>query len=265
MQFIPYPRSARPCAFALSILALCSAFVLDASAEPPVTAGKKPAAAGKKAAATGKKPAAETAFRSKSKTIMLPGDVPLVLHSVPGGLWFAETETTRAQWAAVMGADSFPSERQSKTVRDPKLPVGRVRPWDCHLFLRKLNSLPGVRPAGFVFDLPSSDEWLAASTAKDGDRRPGDGTDSETLDAVAWTKENSGGVPHPVGTKQPNAYGLFDMWGNLEEWAKPVAGSGGETRWPHMGGGVFFRTRGRPFPAGYGSPARLLLFFPLER
>lgn len=41
---------------------------------------------------------------------------------------------------------------------------------------------------------------------------------SDTLDAVAWWGPNSGGHPHPVGTKQPNSLGLYDLSGNVSEW-----------------------------------------------
>jgi formylglycine-generating enzyme required for sulfatase activity/tetratricopeptide (TPR) repeat protein len=41
---------------------------------------------------------------------------------------------------------------------------------------------------------------------------------SEDIDKVAWVKENSGGVIHPVATKQPNDWGLYDMLGNVLEW-----------------------------------------------
>lgn len=219
MQFIPYPRSARPCAFAMSILALCSAFVLDASAEPPVTAGKKPAATGKKAAATGKKPAAETAFRSKSKTIMLPGDVPLVLHSVPGGLWFAETETTRAQWTAVMGTDA-PGKRALDAAdagEDGEFPVAAVSYFDALSYARAINEIDSVRKAELAFRLPTTDEWLAACRAggAGGFGLLADGT-AGTPETLGWTTLDDG--IHPVGRKAANAWGLRDMIGNVEEW-----------------------------------------------
>ena len=67
--------------------------------------------------------------------------------------------------------------------------------------------------------LPTEAEWeYAAGGAKlNPDKYAGTNSYSE-LNQYAWTNENSGGTPHPVGNKKPNALGLYDMMGNVNEW-----------------------------------------------
>jgi formylglycine-generating enzyme required for sulfatase activity len=67
--------------------------------------------------------------------------------------------------------------------------------------------------------LPTEAEWeYAAGGAKlDPDKYAGTNLFSE-LNQYAWTNENSGGRPNPIGNKKPNALGLYDMMGNVNEW-----------------------------------------------
>lgn len=67
------------------------------------------------------------------------------------------------------------------------------------------------------YRLPTEMEWMFAASG--GTRGQGfvySGSDS--LDEVGWYKDNSGNVFHPMGTRQPNELGLYDMSGNLREW-----------------------------------------------
>ncbi len=62
------------------------------------------------------------------------------------------------------------------------------------------------------YRLPSEAEWVHACRAGTSDPRYG------RLEDIAWFTDNSGGRPRPVGCKQPNAWGLYDMLGNVWEW-----------------------------------------------
>ena len=81
-------------------------------------------------------------------------------------------------------------------------------------FLKKVNA----RVDGYNYRLPTEAEWEYA--ARSGTQ--GDAVDA--LDARAWYENNSGNEPHPVGRKQPNPWGLYDMQGNVWEWCQDWAG-----------------------------------------
>lgn len=114
------------------------------------------------------------------------------------------TEVTQAQWKAVMGKN--PSRR-----KDDNLPVEKVSWADAVEFCSKLSEIEGE-----IYRLPTEAEWEYACRA---------GTETmyywgnAAADAVdyAWFDDNSS-KPHQVGTKLPNAWGLYDISGNVFEW-----------------------------------------------
>jgi len=118
------------------------------------------------------------------------------------GFWMQTTEVTQATWTAIMGNN--PSKFEG-----PDRPVERVSWQDVQAFLAKLNQL-GIGK----FRLPTEAEWEYACRAGSSGEYSGD------LDQMAWYLSNAGGETHPVAQKRPNAWGLYDMHGNVFEWCQ---------------------------------------------
>ena len=141
---------------------------------------------------------------------------------VPGESFkMGRTEVTQAQWEAVMGSN--PSH-----FKGANRPVELVSWKDCKTFLATLNALPAVKESGITFRLPTDEEWRCACKAGSlgfaGDDYckidGGTSITASTLGQVAWFEDNAGDRTHPVGKKKPNAFGLYDMLGNVREWTQ---------------------------------------------
>lgn len=136
--------------------------------------------------------------------------------NIPGKKFaICKYEVSQALWSAVMG------ENPSR-FRDAHQPVEQVSWNECQVFLEKLNAMPRVKASGRAYRLPTSDEWeYACRAGATGDYcrlEGGEEITPNTLGKVAWYDANSCDKTHPVGQKAPNAFGLYDMLGNVWEW-----------------------------------------------
>ena len=136
----------------------------------------------------------------------LPGEsLHVVRLTVPFRL--ASTSVTLGQWRTVMGG--VPARCAGG---NDNLPVTGVSWNDCLDFCEKLNAMHPVK--GCKWSLPTEAQWeFACRAATSG---PYAGT--ERLDDMGWYGGNAGGQVHPVRTKKPNRWGLYDMHGNVWEW-----------------------------------------------
>lgn len=135
----------------------------------------------------------------------------------------AKVTVTQALYAEVTG--DWPS-----AAKGDHLPVESVSWWDAVRFCNGLSKRDGLTPAYQIGDeetvewdraakgyrLPSEAEWEYACRAGTTEARYG------PLDEIAWYRGNSGERIHDVGGKQPNAWGLYDMLGNVFEWCWDV-------------------------------------------
>ena len=126
--------------------------------------------------------------------------------------YMGKYEVTQNLWKAVMG-------RNPSKFKGDDLPVEKVSWDDCQEFISKLNSMTGRK-----FRLPTEAEWEYA--ARGGKKSRGyQYSGSSKMSEVAWYTANSGSKTHPVGKKQANELGLYDMTGNVLEWCQDWYGS----------------------------------------
>ena len=141
----------------------------------------------------------------------LSGEAPKHRVKITKPFYLGLCELTQPEYERVMGDN--PSPRGG----DPSRPVERVT-WDeAQEFCRKLGELPKEKAKGSLHRLPTEAEWEYACRAG-ATSRYCFGDDASLLDSHAWWKSNSTGGPQPVGRLRPNAWGLFDMHGNVWEW-----------------------------------------------
>jgi formylglycine-generating enzyme required for sulfatase activity len=132
-------------------------------------------------------------------------------------------EVTQEQYTKVIGTNpSFfcASGGGSARVRNQdtrQFPVESLSWVQARDFCTRLSALPEEKAAGRTYRLPSEAEWeiacrAGASTAF------ACGDDATRLADCAWYDKNAEDTPHPVGKLKPNAWGLYDMHGNVREW-----------------------------------------------
>jgi formylglycine-generating enzyme required for sulfatase activity len=126
------------------------------------------------------------------------------------GFYLQTTEVTQDQWLEVMG-----SNPSSFSDCGGNCPVENVSWNEAHHFIDRLNRLEGTQR----YRLPSSAQWEYACRAGTGGRYAF-GNNPARLGRSAWYQANSRQRTHPVKLKAPNAWGLYDMHGNVWEWCQ---------------------------------------------
>jgi formylglycine-generating enzyme required for sulfatase activity len=135
---------------------------------------------------------------------------PLYMVTINKGYWLGKMLVTQGQYQAVM--ETNPSHF---THVGADAPVETVSWDDAMEFCRKLTEqerATGRLPEGYAFTLPTEAQWECACRAGI------TGAQYSNLDDIAWYSGNSGDSTHPVGQKRPNAFGFYDMIGNVWEW-----------------------------------------------
>jgi formylglycine-generating enzyme required for sulfatase activity len=122
---------------------------------------------------------------------------------------------TQEQYEAVMGTNP------SWFKNNPQNPVEKVSWYDARSFCQKLSQITGK-----LYRLPTQEEWEYACRAGTNTRFYF-GDDANQLGDYAWYWGNSQKTTHPVGQKKPNAWGLYDMHGNVSEWCEEGSMLGG--------------------------------------
>jgi formylglycine-generating enzyme required for sulfatase activity len=165
---------------------------------------------------------------------------------IPSGFWLFNTPCTQELWEAVM-------EENPSYFRSPTRPVEQVDWEDCQAFVKRLNS----HLEGLELSLPSEAQWEYACRAGTmqatyaGNLETQGMHNAQLLDGIAWYGRNSSvdyelavghdisslperhdlktGGTHPVGRKAANAWGLYDMLGNVWEWCMDSYRNHGDT------------------------------------
>lgn len=126
--------------------------------------------------------------------------------------YIGKFEVTQRLWKAIMG------NNPSYFRKGDDYPIEKISWYDCQEFIQKLNNKTGKK-----FRLPTEAEWEYA--ARGGNYSRGyTYSGGDYIDKVAWYKGNSDETSHPVGQKQPNELGIYDMSGNLAEWCQDGLG-----------------------------------------
>lgn len=187
---------------------------------------------------------AGTFMMGATKEVKEPYKIKLPAHEVllTEDYYIGKYEVTQALWNVVM-------DSKYSTNDGDLLPKNYVSWNDCQEFIEKLNKITGLK-----FRLPTEAEWEYAARGGKKSKRYLYSGSNNVLD-VAWYDGNSSNKRHPVGTKQANELGIFDMGGNVSEWCQDLwgqyqndsqinpLGSSAGTKHVLRGGNYFFDIR----------------------
>lgn len=126
--------------------------------------------------------------------------------------YIGKTEVTQQQWLVVM--ENKPGDAALWDRKDwQQLPVTTISWFMAKAFVRELSKMDSK----YNYRLPSEAEWEYVAKAGSPRLRP---VTLVELEDYAWFIDNSGDVPHPVATREANAFGVHDMLGNVWEWVE---------------------------------------------
>jgi formylglycine-generating enzyme required for sulfatase activity len=131
------------------------------------------------------------------------------LVRISSAFYLGKYPVTQAQWEVVMG------KNPSTFKEDKNCPVESVTFEEVEHFIRKLNA----QKDSACYRLPTEAEWEYACRAGSTTAYCF-GDDEGQLEQYAWYKKNANKTTHPVGKLKPNAWGLYDMHGNVWEWVQ---------------------------------------------
>ena len=185
------------------------------------------------------RPVEETNKIGMKLRLIPPGD------GVAKAFYLGKFEVTQGEWEKVMGYNPSqfgPKHAKVAGLDTSKFPVETVSWFDSVEFCNKLSEREGFKPyyeltvkkragkdgkqiddadvkilGGSGYHMPTDPEWGHGCRAGTKTKYHCGDKDEDLLE-YAWTKENSDGRTHTVGEKKPNAFGLYDMHGNVREW-----------------------------------------------
>lgn len=150
----------------------------------------------------------------------LPEEGPLHEVTLTRGFWLGTTPVTQLQYATMMGHNpSWDSSRSADVEEENRdKPVQEVAWFDAAAFLQRLSTRRRTAgPGGTRYRLPTEAEWEYACRAGTTSRF-WSGDEEADLARVAWYVENTESDVYPVAQYAPNAFGLYDVHGNVWEW-----------------------------------------------
>ncbi len=122
--------------------------------------------------------------------------------------YIGKYEVTQGEWKAVMGSNPSHFNKCGDNC-----PVEKVSWNDVQEFITKLNKFTGK-----TYRLPTDAEWEYAARSGGKDEKYAGTSSLAKLKDYAWFRDNSKEKTHPVGLKNPNGLGIYDMNGNVSEW-----------------------------------------------